>query len=358
MNFFELTAAEAEAYRALVEADGPARLYELAQRLTADGVPLDQFDATIPSLEPLWRWYLEFARADFPGIPADAEPRTKAVEAQGARNSRACYAAELLAHYLFEVARTCFTGVEWISNPRVGTGDYQRAAVRYIDDDGFKGLCHLDRYTKGVTLVLQQGEAEFEAPDFLAKEFLLAPFLCGRTTAARCRSIARGESILTGLPRAESAPGFVLLRDDTSGSPLQHPLVDPGQTVNDDDEDEADGDDEVGGELVFAHITADIEELEEAPPLDLGVILPVLTQLGFRNLAGAAPTTAQILAEEFAEFVRNDDAIVTTMVAGGALRAVQLASISPTAPAWAEITGAFTHLAGPLNARLAPEDEF
>jgi hypothetical protein len=39
-------------------------------------------------------------------------------------------------------------------------------------------------------------------------------------------------------------------------------------------------------------------------------------------------------------------------------RCGEIASITPTASAWAEITGAFTNIAGALTARLAPEDEF
>jgi len=114
----------------------------------------------------------------------------------------------------------------------------------------------------------------------------------------------------------------------------------------------------VGDELLLAHMTADVEALDEAPTIDAAVVAELLAGLGFQDLSGASPTGDAILAEEFAEFVRADDAIVTTLVAGGELRAVQVASISPSAAAWEEITGKLSRLAREIGGRLAPEDEF
>jgi hypothetical protein len=114
----------------------------------------------------------------------------------------------------------------------------------------------------------------------------------------------------------------------------------------------------MGDELLFAHMAADVEVLEEAPPIDAAVVAQLLAGLGFQDISGASPTRDAILAEEFAEYVRADDAMVTALVAGGELRALQIASISPSASAWAEITERFARLAGQLGARLAPEDEF
>jgi hypothetical protein len=347
VSFADLSPAAAEAYRAQVAADGPARLFELAQRLTSDGIALDEFDASIPSVTPLWRWYVEFARADFPGIHADAQPRKESVEPQGSGVARAGYAAELIVHYLFEVARRCLTGVEWVTDPNVDTGDYQRTAVHYVDDDGYRGLEYLDRAIAGTTQMFLQGiREECAEPDYLTNAFLDGLFPSSLATAARCRALPRGTSVL-GPPLSAGPPEI------TETVPVPGPATPPpaSAATSTDDED-------AGGELVFAHMTADVEALEDAPPIDAAAMAEVLAALGFRDPSGAGPTRDALLAEEFAEFVRADDAMVTTLVAGGELRAVQLASISPSAASWTEITGGLAQLAGPMGARLAPEDEF
>jgi hypothetical protein len=197
VSFADLSSADAEIHRARVAADGPARLLELARLLTVDHVPIEKFDATIPSLGPLWKWFLGFASADFPGIPAHAEPRRYAVEPEEPEIARTFYAGELIAHYMFEVAKGCFREVAWVSNPNVGMDSYQRTAVQYVDDGDFRGLAHLDRYASGAILMIQLGETEYTDPDFLAEAFLEGPFLCSRATAQRVRALPRGPSVLS-----------------------------------------------------------------------------------------------------------------------------------------------------------------
>lgn len=324
MNFSDLSADQAEAYRRTFESDGPTRLFELARFLERDGVDLVAFDATIPSLVDLWAWYVPFTRAGFPGVRADARGRIDDVLGDEAGDPRADYAAELLDHYLFEVARNCFANVAWVTNDYVGMESSQRTAVRYIDDDGHRGLAHLDRFTGGATRVVQEGRASFMDPRYLADAFLVGPFLCGDTTAARVLTLPRRDSIL-----------------QPSDLPPQN-------------EDHTDGD-----ELLLAHRKADIEALEQAKPLNLAAVTKTLAELGFVDIDGAPPSKASILAQEFADFVRADDAaMVTTLVAGGKLRSLQIASVSATVTAWEEITDRFTRLAGTMNARLAREDEF
>lgn len=346
MRFSDLSATDAERYRARVAADGPARLAELARLLDADGVDLGEFDGTVASLRPLWVWSLGFAQADFPGIPADAVPRAQAVEPVPPEAARLRYVGELIAHYMFEVARACFHDVRWASYPRVRDDSFQQVAVQYYDDDGFLGFAHPDRYATSVTARFLLGDRDRADPNFLAEAFLKGPFLCGRTTVERCRAVPRGASILAPLLAvpAPQGPEEPLVFGSNSG---------PVEAA-------ADGDDEVpaGDELLFAHPRADVEQLEKARSIKIPAVVATLARLGFRDVEGATPTAQAILAEEFAEFVRADDAIVTALVAGGKLRALQIASISPSAADWREIVAALTELAARLGAKLAREDEF
>jgi hypothetical protein len=344
VKFRDLSATDAERYRVQVAADGPARLAELARLLDAAGVDLDAFDGTVRSLGPLWAWFLEFARADFPGIALDAVPRDEAVEPQGPEYARLGYAAELIAHYLFEVASGCFRDVQWVSYPRARDDSFQRVAVQFYDDDGYHGFTHPADYIGSVTAQFLRGNQEFADPYFLAESFLKGPFLCGRTTAERCRALPRGTSILAPLlsvPVPEGPEEQLVFfpkskRAETGESP----------------------EDLVGDELLLAHRRADIEQLEKARPLKLPPVVATLVRLGFCDIDGATPTAEAILAKEFAEFVRDDDAMVTTLVAGGKLRSLQISAISPSAASWAEIVKAFTKIAARLGAKLAREDEF
>ncbi|MBX3195767.1 MAG: hypothetical protein KF727_11810 [Microbacteriaceae bacterium] len=343
MTFSELSAIDAERFRAQVEAEGPRKLFELAEFLRADGVSLDQFDASIASLEPLWAWFMGFARADFPGIPADAQPREEPILLQGARVARASFASEMIVHYLFEVAKRSFHSVAWVTNSRFGMDSFQQTAVQYVEDDGRVGQVHLLWATGTIQGVLQSIHAKYADPAYLADNFLHGSFVCSAATRERIESMPRGESILIPILAGEKPDALepFVISGPVTPQP-QHP------------HEEADD----AGEFLFAHLAADVENLEEAPPLDLATVLNTLVALDVRDLDGNPPTKKSILAEEFAEYTRGDDAQISTLVTGKKLRAVQIAPINPTPETWAEITDAFTAITAPLTARLAPEDEF
>jgi hypothetical protein len=308
-----------------------------------DGVSLAELDGTIASLGVLWQWYVPFAQTGFPGIPDDAVPRADSVEPVEPGHLRSGFASELVVHYLFRVAQTCFPAASWRLVDAPGMDSHQRTVVGYQNDEGGMGRAALEEFARNATGLLLLGEAEFLDPRFLEKVFLEGPFLCGPATAARCRAIPRGDSVLAGLVGEEV--------------PVDSPFT-IGPETGEQARDERLDEDTVGDELVLAHMTADVEALEQAPPIDVALVTQALASLDFRDVKGELPTSDAILAEEFAEFVRADDAIVTTLVAGGQLRALQVASISPSAIAWAEITEQLAQIASRIGGRLAPEDEF
>lgn len=66
---------------------------------------LEQFDASLPSLVPLWEWFVDFARRGFPGVSESAR-HTAFVQWEydrpGVRRSPhpARYAVEAVGYYL------------------------------------------------------------------------------------------------------------------------------------------------------------------------------------------------------------------------------------------------------------------
>ena len=358
-DFKDLTPAEAEVYRAQFAADGPARLAELARLLVADGVPLDEFDATVPSLGPLWRWYQSFVTRDFPGIAADAVGRRATVETPVASVPRLAYAAEILAHYMYEVAATCFRDVSWVTNPDVGMDSFQRVVAQYWRDDGTRGLAGPEEFAGNTIGTFLLGKSRVSGPDFLERGFLTGPFWSDEKTAERCLAIPRGASILAPLLdrggidhlpsqrmlareplyTREAVPSALVMRQQKAAARSRN-------------------DEPAGDELVLAHTSANVETLEESVPLDAAGISALLAGLGFLSPAGGPPTIDAILAEDSTEFYLDEDAMATTLVAGGQLRAVQLASITTTRKTWTALTTAFKKAGRPMGAKLAREDEF
>lgn len=63
MDLSEMRLDDAQRYCDLVASQTKMRMSELAWWLRADGIDLDQFDASAPSLVPLWEWFVDFAYA-------------------------------------------------------------------------------------------------------------------------------------------------------------------------------------------------------------------------------------------------------------------------------------------------------
>lgn len=69
MDFQGTTREQADEYCRYVLATEPWRLRDLAERMRATGGPLAQMDGSYASLVPLWRWFVAYADAGFPGGP-------------------------------------------------------------------------------------------------------------------------------------------------------------------------------------------------------------------------------------------------------------------------------------------------
>lgn len=347
MEFCDLSAADAELYRAVIEEDGPIRLAELAQFLRLDGEDLDQFDGSMESLIPLWGWFIDFARADFPGVPDDARSRLQAVEAKDPNSSRARYASEFIAHYMFHIAKGYLADARWVVENRKNRFTTHETLAQYTMDEGGPLKFKLDIWCERTALHLVAGNPKVTAPDSLMNRATMAALNFGPATNERIRNTPRsGVSILEGW----GEPG-----------PRRPPLTFvPAAEHSASNTAEPEDDEPVGDELILAAPDADVENLENARPLDAGAVAKTLTGLGFVTSEGEQITAAVILAEEMAEFMRSDHeiAVFATAAYGGELRALHVDSINPTKAQWQEVMTALQTLASSLDARLAREDEF
>ncbi|WP_456787770.1 hypothetical protein [Cellulomonas sp. P5_C5] len=106
MDFPTLSLAQATEFRDHVVAREPYLLRELAQWMVATGGPVDQMDASLASLVPLWEWYVELARADFRGLTDGLTPSTDpellmpSDEASRERIRQSLVGGDRLVHYL------------------------------------------------------------------------------------------------------------------------------------------------------------------------------------------------------------------------------------------------------------------
>ncbi|MBH0083145.1 hypothetical protein [Salinibacterium sp. SWN167] len=347
MGFSELSAADAELYRTVLEEDGPIRLTELAQLLQRDGQDLVQFDGSVDSLVPLWRWFISFARADFPGVPPDARSRREAVEEIIPGSSRQDYASEFLVHYLFEVAKRELRDVVWALDTWKPGMSFQRTVMQSINDRETQIPYSLDSFCWGLVHLLTSGRGGAEAPENLLHRTLRSMLNLPQTAVADALTRQRsGDSILEG---------------SDEPAPRRPPLLfAPAAEHSVSDSSEPEDDEPVGDELILAAPDTDVENLEDARPLDAETVAQTLARLGFVSSEGEPVTAAVILAEGMTEFMRTDHevAVIATAAYGGRLRAVHVDSINPTKAQWQEVMTALQTLASSLDARFAREDEF
>lgn len=347
MEFSDLSAADAELYRAVIEEDGPIRLAELAQLLQRDGQNLDQFDGSVESLVPLWTWFINFANAGFSGVPEDARSRQESIKQSGLNDSRSRYASEFIAHYMFGVTKRQLIDVRWVVETRANMTSTHETRAQFTLDSGNKITADLFSWCKRMALALAMEHPTATAPDSLKTRAQDSILNFGPVTDERIRKTPRsGVSILEGL----GEPG-----------PRRPPLTfSPAAERSAPETAEPENDEPVGDEFILAAPDADVENLEDARPLDAEAVAQTLTRLGFVTSEGEPMTAAVALAEEMTEFMRADHevAVFATAAYGGKLRAVHVDAINPTKAQWQEVMAALQTLASSLDAKLAREDEF
>ena len=341
MTFAELLDVEAERYRARIEADHEPRLAELARLLVEAGQSLDEFDGTIASLESLWEWALDEMQLGYPDIPANAQYRRREVEPYPLDVPAREHLAELVAHYLFEVAEVCLGGARWVvaDAPRY---THHHLTMIVCDGDGEAGPPRkaFEYATQALASAEQDEYSQYRSAEFFVSRALDGTFLTADSERLRILALPRGASVLERyLGRHESTPELTL------GASADLETADKNEGA-------------VGDELILARPGSSAEVLEEARPIDAEAVVHSLIELGFVGADMEEPTVDAILAEGFHEFLLADTAMVTTLASVGELRAVQLSSIRAYPVQWAELVGEFAALGERIGAKLAREDEF
>ncbi len=324
MDFSDLDRSVAEDYLRYVRGSHEVRLWELANWVSATGGPLAVLDGSVESLDPLWVWFKGFVDAGMPGVPVGSAPEESRLlrwAGEDPEMLRQIYGAEVLSHYLFEVARryhpdvewTLFTErpgkVRWLAHQETGivvplrSGPSWQGILnvgrsvwhRYVDRD--KLAVRDDQLRLGVTESL----ALKSLPKFPPSESILARYV-GAARPEASPSTGPVPTYTPGPMRRETASS---VKDDLAAALNATP---PG------------GIDDGDWTLAAADATGD---LEDARPLPAGKVLTELNRRGYLSLDGER-VTARGLEEGITELLMPDSATVdiALLVSGRKLRAV------------------------------------
>jgi hypothetical protein len=99
--------------------------------MAATGGPIQLMDARFESLVPLWVWFQEQFRLGLPGIAGDSRSsEVRFFDFPPSPHDRARFAAEPIAHYLFEIIRTSAEDARWVVDTSVpNTTEFQRPVI-------------------------------------------------------------------------------------------------------------------------------------------------------------------------------------------------------------------------------------
>jgi len=231
MDMTDMRLSEAQRCCDVVAARGPVKLAELAGWLTADGVDLEQFDASLPSLVPLWKWFVDLARRGFPGVPESGR-HTSFVQWEYDRPGvfrrphQAGYVVEAVAYYLVAVWMRADPQASWqVYAPKQRNDALRHRPMVFFTNGAIINPMRLLTAASQLTdipplkfamspdYLLEVATSEGESPDDLQA-------LAGQ----------RGPSILAGLPAPPAEP-LVPWADlpPAQGGPL-HPI--PGDPTS------------------------------------------------------------------------------------------------------------------------------
>lgn len=349
MLFFELPYEVAVAYRDHVVAREPYRLRDLAQRMRDSGGPLDEMDATVASLVPLWRWFVQYVLDGAPGVPDDAVPSsirgrwTEGPGVRGAVHRRGAVAVEGVAHYARLVMAKVDPPSLWGVHVTRGRGrgvdgiHHQTGVVR---SDGQVGM--IGHINVGV-LDIVQGEPKGQGDEFLRTWVLALLDLRDRPPSQE-----PGPSVLEPYLHADLGP----MPPEARISPwleYEAPAADAPQAP-----------DELRAEEMTL-FKGPASGLDQEPgrltPLPADRLAAALTEAGFQTEEGRG-ITAGDLQVDGAEFTHRDDvALAAIAVHEGRVRALHLEPITGTQGEWDQMITPLQRLARSLRARLQPDSD-
>ncbi|MCC2333772.1 hypothetical protein [Cellulomonas wangsupingiae] len=331
-----------------IEARAPYRLCLLAERMRDTDGPLDQMDASLESLVPMWEWFTTLAMAGYPDVPTDVPPTDEPRIVAHARPEyvdlarRRALMCEGLTHYIELVVRRIDPRSRWdlwLQKGRIRMAQHQEPVLRLSDGTPIhviylpggmarryeKGELHAGRdplaLRKNITEDLPSSWRRDQDP----QPSVLAPYLAyaGQTPPA----------LVTSSPLA-------VLFDAPTPAPAE-PF------------------DDVGVELLLAvGPAAGLDDPRHFAPLSVDTVAAVLTELDLAHEDGRPVRPRELLEDGTQLFAADGTAMVETIATDGALRAL---SVEPagggTAASWARIEDGLRRLAESLGGHLASDSE-
>ena len=347
LEFSQLTYEQAAALAGAVAATGPARLAELGGWLRSSGGPLQEMDASVDSLVPLWVWFLERLDGGLPEVPADARPMNY-VPAPDDEQVRAAfprlYAAETLAHYAAAVLRRL--------DPESGWGVHPQGERFPLYEAHQVGLRSGDRVwstyitAMGKVAKAESGNVRARRPDDLRRSFLdWLPEATG--VPARQERTGPLPELLVDPPPVVEPPALAFLQPRVPAPRDPEPAPEPG------------GRPLVEHEL---HLLDGPDDGLDDPgllrPLDAGRVRRWLVGIGAVDMDGQPPSRLDL--DDTVEFVLEDGPLSVgfdTYPVDGTLRHLEVEVITgEDHPLAVPVVQSLYDLAAELGARIVITD--
>ncbi|MBO0924259.1 hypothetical protein J1G44_07150 [Cellulomonas sp. zg-ZUI199] len=332
-----------------IEARAPYRLCLLAELMRDTDGPVDQMDASLESLVPMWEWFTTIAVAGYPGVPSDVpstyEPLIVAHAAPGTADlqRRAALLSEGLMHYVELVVRRIDPESRWdlwLQKGRIRMAQHQEPVIRLANGTPIHATYLV---TDMARVAVNDKGGTARDPRALRDE--LASHL---PSSWRRRHQDPQPSVLVPyLAYAGRTPPAIV-----TSSPLAVLFDAPAPAP-------AEPFDDVGVELLLAvGPAAGLDDPRHFAPLSVDTVAAVLTALDVTHEDGRPVKARELLEDGTQLFAADGTAMVETIATGGALRAL---SVEPagggTAATWSRIEDGLRRLAESLGGHLASDSE-
>ena len=337
LRFDLISASSAQEYVDHIVRRAPARLSDLAHHMASTGGPIEEMNGSFESLVPMWRWFLAQHELGHPGIPDDARPSmARFLNYSPSVEDRPKYAAEPIAHYLFEIIRTSEVDARWAAdNSAPRTADFQRPTVLA---PGWVPVPAEAMPFNAVGALVREVPGAAEPARFRDRAELLYRFTDHKVQFPNDGSILVP---LLDLPRvAADDPSRVVPSATEEERVDLHPDRNAG-----------------GGDgWILADRRADMSEPETARPLDEAVLAEALSKRGW-HLDGASVTVEALRDNDTQVVLRDELALLEPFVADGRLRMLGVDMLNISNAELAEIEKDLHALAATVGAHFgAPED--
>lgn len=369
MDFQGTTREQADEYCRYVQATEPWRLHDLAERMRATGGPLAQMDGSYASLVPLWRWFVTYADAGFPGLGPEEIPSwwpTPTLfddDSPDARDRldlgrRAGVASEGVSHYLRLVLEQETGEASWFVYVWPGPdGDVLHHRTLINAGAGRVSDLWVGRIAKGAAAGhapsrVERRMLERFAPESVAASVTEGPF--GASVLEPYLDLDPAEmpqdlrvSPVVSWTRQwwpSNSPDRRRARaaaEAAEHAPAARPPVE-----------------RIGEDMTL--LAGPVEGLDVPAmlaPLDPALVARAAAEAGFLGPSGH-PVAPQDLTEDAVELVhRSEAALLHVMSFEGAVRALHVEPARPDQASWAPIVTALGALATSTGARFVPDPE-